>query len=555
MNINITATRPKPLVLIILDGLGITEPNSGNAVTLAKTPNLNNFWNNYPHYYLQASGNYVGLPAGVVGNSEVGHMGLGAGKIVFQEIARIDNAIEYKTFFKNEMFIKAIDFAKQNNGRLHLMGLTSDGNVHAALNHLYASLELCKQQGLKGKQVRIHAFTDGRDSPPDSARKFLAEIDQNIKKYGVGVIASIIGRYYSMDRDNRWDRTQLAYDMIVNGKGTQVANWKEALDKSYKDAVMDEYVLPYVVMDGDTPLAGVSEGDSVIFFNYRADRAVQLSKAFVDENFSGWDRPKLNNVFFAGFSNYQKGVVMNRAAQDVEQFGDESKMIEELFELEMKKPDERFPENQIFPPEKVEFSLGRMISDAGLSQLRITESEKFPHVTYFFNCREKQPFKREDRIEIPSPKDVPTYDLKPQMSAYEVTKEVAKHILKGTYDFILINYALTDMVAHTGNLEASVRAVEVADECIGYLSKAVLPRGGEIILTSDHGNIEELINIQTGEPDTQHSLNPVPFIYLTNKQFPFREQPMGTLADVAPTLLTLLGIQKPDGMIGRNLFE
>lgn len=553
MYINNPKPRPKPLVLIIVDGLGLTTPNPGNAVTLAKTPNLNAFWKKYPHCNIRASGIYAGLPAGVNGNSEVGHMGIGAGKIVFQEIAKIDHEIDQKTFFTNPTFKSALEHIKNNNGKLHLMGLASPGKVHSSMKHLYACLEYCKKENIDGKKVFIHAFTDGRDVAPKSAERYLKEIEEAAKTIGIGQIASLVGRYWAMDRDNRWDRTQKAYELIVYGKGIQTENWQTAIQDSYKNQVTDEYLKPYVIIKNGQPLAAAAPGDAVIFFNYRADRAVQITKAFEDKEFKNWDRLKLENIFFAGFSNYEKGIPMNRAAEDTAVPGGEREMISKLFAEEIKKT-AQFPKNQIFPPERVEYSLGRMIADANLAQLRITESEKFPHVTYFFNCRQSGAFNREDRIEVPSPKEVATYDLKPEMSAPELTETLIQKVNENKYDFITVNFAQTDMVAHTGNLTASIKAVEVADECLGRIIQTTLSKGGAAIITSDHGNVEELTNLLTGAIDTEHSTNPVPFIYASNDFGPMNLKE-GMLADIAPTILAQLQIEIPSNMIGRNLLS
>jgi len=550
-----SATKSGPVVLIVLDGLGIADANKGNAVKLAKTPNFKVLWGNYPHTQLQASGNYVGLPTGVMGNSEVGHMSLGAGKILFQEIARIDRAIKDKSFFSNEVFIKAIEHSKKNNSRLHLMGVLGHGKVHASIDHLFACLDFCKKEGLKGDKVAIHAFTDGRDTPPKSAKSFFELLDEKMSKTKVGKLVSVIGRYYAMDRDEKWDRTRLAYDLLTQGKGTQVKNWKEALEQSYAAGETDQYLKPFLIVD-DNPIV-VGQNDSVICYNYRADRAVQLSKAFVDDNFQSWKRDKLQNMFFAGFSNYEKGIPTDRSKEDLVEAGDEANFVREHFQEELKKTEKGFPENQIFPPERLQHSLGEVIANHNLTQLRITESEKYPHVTYFFSCRKKDPFNREERIEMPSPRDVKTYDEKPEMSAFEVTERLLKEIDRGVHDFILVNYALTDMVAHTGNLQACVKAVEVADQCTGQVVKAVLERGGKALVTADHGNVEELINLQTGDMDTQHSTNPVPFIYVAQDAGGAaegaKELPMGMLVDIGPTVLSLLGIDVPEEMTGRNL--
>lgn len=546
--------RPKPIVLLVIDGLGVASPNCGNAVTLANTPNLDSYWFKYPHCYLHASGNSVGLPSGVVGNSEVGHMGLAAGKVVFQEIARINRDIEQKTFFQNETFLKAIAHVKKHNSKFHLMGLTSDGNVHSSMGHLEACIEFCKKEGIPGQNVFVHCFTDGRDTPPKSAELYLKQIEDFCNSKGTGRIASVMGRYYAMDRDNRWERTQRAYEAIVQGKGTLVTHWSEAIKQSYQNEITDEYIKPHVIAENSTPIGTVSQNDVVLFFNYRPDRAVQISKAFEKDNFTHWQRPKLKNVFFVGFSNYQKGIVMNRAKEDVEEAGSEREMVQKYFKEELKRGEKRFPKYQIFPPERVPLSLGRIIADAGYRQLRISESEKYPHVTYFFNCREKVVFQGEDRVEIESPRNVTTYDQIPEMSTYKITKKVTQAIDQGIYDFILVNFANTDMVAHTGNLQASIRAVEIADECTSKIVKKVLSKGGEIIITADHGNIEELINLQTGNVDTEHSTNLVPFLYLSNK-LKNRELQLGILADITPTILTSLGIQVPSAMTGRNLLS
>lgn len=543
---------PKPVVLIILDGLGVAPASASNAVTIASPKNLEDFWQKYPHCYLQAAGNSVGLPSGVVGNSEVGHMNIGAGKVIFQEIAKIDKEIENKFFLDNKVLKNAVDHVKTNKGKLHLIGLVSNGRVHSSIDHLTACLEFCQKERIASDRLFIHAFTDGRDTPPQSASKFLGELEVQCKKFRVGRIASIIGRYFAMDRDNRWERTKKAYDLIVSGVGEQVVKWQDALKSSYEQKKTDEFIEPYVIVSNGQPITTITSGDAVVFFNYRADRAVQISKAFEDDPFNGWQRNKISNVFFAGFSNYEKGIPMTRAKEDTEIIGGESEMVKSLFSQELVKSTGGFPENQVFPPEKISLSLGKLISDRGLKQLRITESEKFPHVTYFFNCREKNPFPGENRIEIPSPKNVSTYDQKPEMSSFEVTKTLIQKINENIYDFILVNYAASDMVPHTGNLDASVKAVQVVDQCMGEVVKAVLSKQGVAIITADHGNAEELINLQTGNIDTEHSTNPVPFILVSNEH-QARELNFGLLADIAPTILAALKIAKPPSMTGRNL--
>jgi 2,3-bisphosphoglycerate-independent phosphoglycerate mutase len=408
----------------------------------------------------------------------------------------------------------------------------------------------------------VHAFTDGRDAPTQSAKTFFDFLDEYMKKNKIGRLATIIGRYYSMDRDNRWDRTKLAYNLISKAEGTKAGSWAEALDLSYKDNITDEFIKPFVIagpeQSEDNNLI-VQANDSLVFFNYRADRAYQLARAFADDQFNDFPRERIQNLYFAGFTNYEKSMPMNRAIEDTLGVAGESKFVKEYFEAEMKRSDEGFPENQVFPLETVENNLGSMIAKAGKSQLRITESEKFPHVTYFFNCRMKGSFDREDRIEIPSPKDVATYDQKPEMSAPKVTERLIKETESQKYDFILVNYALTDMVAHTGNIKASVRAVETADVCLGQLVSAAQLQNYDLIVTADHGNIEELINLRTKQIDTQHSTNPVPFVYVpaqaqsTAKPAAGLDLSNGMLVDIAPTVLNLLQIDTPEEMTGRNL--
>lgn len=508
--------RPKPVILVFMDGVGVAPPGPGNAVSLAKTPNLDKLWPGYPHTYLHAAGLNVGLPHGVDGNSEVGHMNLGAGKVVFQELPRIDNAISSGSFFENDHLKHAFNCCKQ--GKLHIMGLVGAGQVHSSFGHLQALLEMAAKEKVNGDKVFLHVFTDGRDSPPKGAAKYLDKLEAEMTHRKVGRIASLIGRYFALDRDDRWERTQKAYDLIVNGQGEKVKDWKQALDISYKNRKFDEYLEPYVIAPDGNPLATIEPGDAVIFFNYRPDRAVQLTRAFEDEQFPGWQREMLKDVYFVGMSNYEKG----------------------------------FPKNQAFPPENITNPLGKVISDNGLRQLRIAESEKFPHVTYFVNGRNQVQYPGEDRIEVPSPKDVATYDKKPEMSSELVTDLLIKKAKEEQYDVIMVNFANPDMVAHTGVLDASVTAMEVVDELIGKLTEFVLEVGGAMVITADHGNAEEMINLQDGSVDTKHSTNPVPLI-IVKEGLEAKELSFGILADVAPTLLSLLGIEKPVEMTGRNL--
>jgi 2,3-bisphosphoglycerate-independent phosphoglycerate mutase len=502
--------------MVFMDGVGVAPPGPGNAVSLAQTPNLDRIWPNFPHTYLQAAGLNVGLPHGVDGNSEVGHMNIGAGKIVYQELPRIDNAINNNSFHKNKYLLEA--FAKAGSCKVHIMGLLGTGQVHSSYGHLVALLDMAKKSGVDGNKIFLHIFTDGRDSPPQSAQSLFEKLESEMNAKRIGKIASIIGRYYAMDRDDRWERTQKAYDMIVLGKGKAVGSWKDALKESYKLGKYDEYIEPYVITEYNKPITTVQSGDSVIFFNYRPDRAVQLTRAFEEKEFPGWQRELLSDVYFVGMSNYEKG----------------------------------FPYKQAFPPENITMPLGRVISENGLRQLRITESEKFPHVTYFVNGRNQQQYPGEDRVEIPSPRDVATYDQKPEMSAHLITDILLSKLQLGIYDVVFVNYANPDMVAHTGVLSASIKAMEVTDYCIGRLMDYLLPIGGALVITADHGNAEEMFNLQDGNVDTKHSTNPVPLILVQNGLTP-REMSVGILADVAPTVLAMLGIEKPLEMTGRNL--
>lgn len=509
--------RPKPLVLIIIDGLGVAPPGPGNAVSQAKTPNLDKCLLKYPHGHLHASGLHVGLPNGVDGNSEVGHMNIGAGKVIFQELPRIDSSIDNESFYDNKVLKAAFDRVKKGY-KLHIMGLIGDGQVHSSYGHLNAILEMGKQQKIDGNKVFVHVFTDGRDSPPQGAQKLLDRMEVDLKSSIGARIASVVGRYYAMDRDERWERTKKAYDLIVSGIGKPVKSFRDALNDSYGKSVYDEYLEPFVVVENQIPIAKVEPGDAIIFINFRADRAVQLTRAFEDVKFPGWDRKIINDIYFVGMTNYEKG----------------------------------FPKFQAFPPDKITLPLGKVLSDNGLRQLRIAESEKYPHVTYFINGGNQIQYPGEDHIEVPSPKDVPTYDKKPEMSAYPVTEVLLKKLDEDYYDVIIINYANADMVAHTGVLDATIKGVEITDECMGKVIDKALSKKGAVIITADHGNAEEMIDPQSGNIDTKHSTNPVPVIIIKDgleaKEFPF-----GILADITPTILALLGIPKPPEMTGRDL--
>lgn len=507
-----------PICLIIMDGWGIGNPKDpDNAIAVGKTPVLDGLVAKYPNSRLQASGEYVGLPDGQMGNSEVGHTNIGAGRVVYQELTRITKAIRDGDFFENKALLQAINDAKANNGALHLMGLVSPGGVHSHSKHLYGLLELAKRQGLK--DVYVHAFLDGRDVPPASAAEYLEELEEEIKKIGIGKVAVISGRYYAMDRDKRWDRVQLAYNAIAKGEGKTAASSAEAIQASYADksekpeGVTDEFVLP-VVIDG---YKGMKSGDGVIFFNFRPDRARELTHAFTDETFDGFNRVEGLKLSFTTMTQYEKGMNVNIA----------------------------------YPPQSIENTLGQVISEKGLKQLRIAETEKYAHVTFFFNGGVEKEYEGEDRILVPSPK-VATYDLQPEMSAVEVTDKVVEAIKSEKYDFIILNYANGDMVGHTGVMSAAVKAVETVDTCVGRFVDAMKSVGGEVVIIADHGNADVMVDPESKEPFTAHTTNPVPIIVVSDRVKSVKE---GALCDVSPTLLTLAGIDIPAEMTGKPLVE
>ncbi|HOU75663.1 MAG TPA: 2,3-bisphosphoglycerate-independent phosphoglycerate mutase [Candidatus Dojkabacteria bacterium] len=508
----------RPILMIILDGIGGTFDNDGNAVTRARTPNLERLWSAYPHGYLKASEEFVGLPSGTKGNSEVGHANLGAGSIVYQSLLRIDKAIELGVLNTNNAINSSIAFAQQNGGRLHIMGLLSDGGTHSHISHFLKILEIIGQKA-KGIEVFFHCFLDGRDSEPKGASKYLEQLEAKISEVGVGKIASIIGRAYAMDRDKRWDRIEKAYRLLVDGKGEKVSNWKEVLEKGYLTATTDEFIEPFCIEE----FGVIKNGDSVLFMNFRADRAVELTKSLIDPLFDGFKRDYIgDSIFFASMMSYQK---------NLEQYS-----------------------NLIFPRNNIQLPLGRVLAERGLTQLRIAESEKYPHVTYFFNGGQNLKFLGEERINIPSPSEVVTYDEKPEMSIVQVTNSTLSAINMDRYDVIVLNYANGDMVGHTGNISATIKAIEYVDYCVGQLVKAMLARGGIVMITADHGNAEEMKNIQTGEMDTEHSIFPVPFMIVGDGFAPIT-LPIGKLADFAPTALGLLNIPVPISMGGVNLYK
>ncbi|WP_425448550.1 2,3-bisphosphoglycerate-independent phosphoglycerate mutase [Dethiothermospora halolimnae] len=501
--------------LIVLDGWGIGKLYEGNAVSKSKVPNYNEVFQQYPNTKLNASGLSVGLPSGQMGNSEVGHLNLGAGRVVYQELTRINKAIENEQFFKKEDFIEAIEKAKDNNGKLHLMGLLSDGGVHSHNKHLYALLELAKKKGLE--EVYVHCFLDGRDVPPKSGGKYLNELEERLKGIGVGKIATISGRYYAMDRDKRWERTKKAYDAMTLGEGVIGGTSTEIINKSYKEDITDEFVMPSVITSKGKPVATVDDNDSIIFFNFRPDRARQITRALVDKEFDGFDRNKKVKVFFVCMTQYDKTIENVKVA---------------------------------YKPQKHSNTLGEYVSSLGLKQLRIAETEKYAHVTFFFNGGVEKPNDGEDRVLIPSPK-VATYDLKPEMSAYEVKDEVIKRIESEEYDLMILNFANPDMVGHTGDIKAAIKAIETVDECLGEVLETILKHKGKAIITADHGNAEEMIDEETGKKITAHTTNKVPCIVVGEGSVKLRRD--GSLSDIAPTLLDMMNVKKPNEMTGESL--
>ena len=504
----------KLAMLMILDGFGINENTDGNAVKLANTPNIDKLMKKYPTTEMYTSGLKVGLPEGQMGNSEVGHTNIGAGRIVYQELTKITKSIEDGDFFAIPEFIEAIENCKKHNSKLHILGLVSDGGVHSHIRHLYGLLEMAKRRDFEN--VYVHCFLDGRDTPPASGESYIMQLEEKMKEKGVGKIASISGRYYAMDRDKRWDRVKKCYDALVNGEGNKATSATIAIEDSYQKEVFDEFVEPTVICNGDTPIATIQENDSVIFFNFRPDRARQITRAIVDPDFDGFETKKLK-TYFVCFTSY----------------------------------DETMPNVKIaFKKEPIVNTFGEVISKNGLTQLRIAETEKYAHVTFFFNGGEEKQYPGEDRILVPSPK-VATYDLQPEMSAREVTENVVKAINSEKYNAIILNYANPDMVGHTGSLPAAIKAVETIDECVGKVVEAVLAHDGTLIITADHGNCEQMIDYKTGEPHTAHTTNPVPLILVSNNEN--YKVKSGKLADLAPTLLEILEIEKPAEMTGESI--
>ena len=509
--------RTKPVVLMILDGYGLNEKKEGNAVALADTPVMDRLMAEYPFVRGNASGMAVGLPDGQMGNSEVGHLNMGAGRIVYQELTRITKEIQDGTFFENPALLKAVENCKKNNSSLHLMGLLSDGGVHSHNTHLYGLLELAKRNGLE--KVYVHCFLDGRDTPPSSGKEYAEALATEMEKIGVGKIASVMGRYYVMDRDNNYDRVKLAYDAMTKGEGLTAKCGICGIQESYDRGETDEFVKPTLAMEDGKPVATVQNGDSIIFFNFRPDRAREITRAFCDDDFKGFDRGGRLDITYVCFSDYDPTIPNKDVA---------------------------------FHKVSVTNTFGEWLAANGMKQARIAETEKYAHVTFFFNGGVEEPNEGEDRVLVNSPKDVATYDLKPQMSAYEVCDKLCEAIRSDKYDVIIINFANPDMVGHTGVLDAAVKAVEAVDECVGRAVEAIKEVDGAMFICADHGNAEMLVDYETGEPFTAHTTNQVPFI-LVNYDEAYTLREGGCLADIIPTLIQIMGREQPVEMTGKSL--
>ena len=499
----------KKAILCILDGVGIREKKLGNAFMNTNKKTFDYLWENYPHSLLEASGEYVGLPNKQMGNSEVGHTNIGAGRIVYQSLELINKSIKEKSIYQNKNILEIMNHVKENNSNLHIFGLLSDGGIHSHINHLFAILEMCKQQNIKN--VYIHAFLDGRDTLPNIAVKFLDELNEKIKELGLGTLSTISGRYYSMDRDNNWDRIKLSYDAIVYGKGNKNNNYKEAINDYYSKNIYDEFIPPTIIEE-----KLIKDNDGLILFNYRPDRARELFTALTNNDFNEFETKKFQNIKLVTMMPVAKEVICKNA----------------------------------FKYEELKNTLGEYISNLGLKQLRIAETEKYAHVTYFFDGGVEKDLKGSNRILIPSP-NVKTYDLKPEMSAYLITDKLMEELEKD-YDLVVLNYANGDMVGHTGVIPAAVKAVERVDELVGDAVNAVKEVGGVMFICADHGNAEKMIDYETGKPHTAHTTNPVPFI-LVNADPSYTLREGGCLADIAPTLLDLMGLEQPAEMTGKSL--
>ncbi len=506
----------RPTVLMILDGYGLNPRKDHNAIAQANTPVMDRLMKECPFVQGQASGHFVGLPDGQMGNSEVGHLNMGAGRIVYQDLTRITKAIEDGDFFENEVLLKAMDNVKKNNSQLHMYGLLSDGGVHSHLTHVFALLEMAKRQGVE--KVFVHCFLDGRDTPPDSGAGFARQLQDKMDELGVGKIGVVSGRYYAMDRDNRWDRIEKAYRALTLGEGVSATDGVQAIKDSYAQGVTDEFVVPTVVMENGKPVTTIRDKDSIIFFNFRPDRAREITRCFCMDDFDKFDRGPRKDVFYACFTDY----------------------------------DVTIPNKEIaFPKVEITETFGEFLAQHNMTQARIAETEKYAHVTFFFNGGVEEPNKGEDRILVKSPK-VATYDLQPQMSAPEVCDRFTEAIRSGKYDVIITNFANPDMVGHTGVEEAAIKAIEAVDECVGKVVDAIVEVNGQMFITADHGNAEQMIDYETGEPWTAHTTNPVPFI-LVNYDPDYTLAEGGALCDIIPTMIEMMGMEKPAEMTGKSL--
>ena len=506
----------KPIVLMILDGYGLNDNCDHNAVCEGKTPIMDQLMSQCPFVKGNASGLAVGLPDGQMGNSEVGHLNMGAGRIVYQELTRITKSIEDGDFFEVAEFLQAVENCKKSGSALHMWGLVSDGGVHSHNTHIYGLLELAKRNGLD--KVYVHCFLDGRDTPPASGKSFVEALEAKMKEIGTGKVASVMGRYYAMDRDNRWDRVERAYNAMTKGEGNHVESAAAGIQASYDKGVHDEFVEPFVVTEDGKPLATVKDGDSVIFFNFRPDRAREITRAFCDDEFKGFPREKRLNLTYVCFTDYDETI--------------KNKLV-------------------AFKKEAILNTFGEFLAQNNMTQARIAETEKYAHVTFFFNGGVEEPNKGEDRILVPSPK-VATYDLQPEMSAPIVCDKLVEAIKSGKYDVIIINFANPDMVGHTGIEGAAIKAIETVDACVGRTVEAIKETDGIMFICADHGNAEQLLDYETGEPFTAHTTNPVPFI-LVNADPAYKLREGGCLADIAPTLIELMGLKQPKEMTGKSL--
>lgn len=538
----------KPVALIVLDGFGLAPPGPGNAIHLANPTHINTLFQTFPNTTLKASGEAVGLPAGEVGNTEVGHINLGAGRIVYQDLPRINMSIADGSFYENKVLLKTVDHLKKTGGALHILGLIGEGSVHSNVDHLHAILYFAKEKSIQ--KVYIHAITDGRDSPPKSAQETIKELEDKIAPTGVK-IATIMGRYYAMDRDSRWERIEKAYNCLTQATGQRSASTSEAIAKVYAAGKTDEFIDPTSIVKEGEEAVTIKKGDAVIFFNYRIDRPRELTKAFVLDDFE--NQANITKSFDPYAIKYYKTHAPQ--TQILTPPFKRGVKIENLLFITMTEYEKDLPAEILFPPIVVQLPLGRVIAENDLSQLRMSESEKERFVTFYFNGQREMGFAQEEHLIVPSPK-VPTYDLKPEMSAYELTELFVTKMKEKNYPFILVNYANADMVGHTGNIDASIKAIKTLDECLAKVISTALSMEYTVFITADHGNVEQKINPKTGQISTEHTDNPVPFIAI-NKELQGRYVRLqsGILADVAPTILSVMDLIKPSSMSGRNLLE